>query len=411
MLFNRLISVLARRGVVLPTTGLDFLASDSLPGGVTFSRASSATRINGSGLVEAVSAGVARIGYSLAGQRFGLMLEPAATNKVLYSRDLTNTSWAKALCTAAACAGADGVAGTATTLTCTGTNGFTRQVLSTGSSNRVLKFLARRRTGGAAISCLQTLNDTNLVSNGTFDTDITSGGWVDASTAPSSVTWSSGSALFNIVSAQLARFRFPFSVVAGGIYEVSATGTCGNLNIGLTAGASDILGTGVAAQTRIFRASTTGTIWLNTYSSVNGQTLDNVRIREMQETVLTLTSSWNEFVTPATTATDHVVGFRISTSTNEIDVDFVQSEIAPGTSYIPTTSATVDRVADTATITLPSNSDVLIQDRYGAEWRNGISAGTYTITPRSGQTTVARLLAYPAGALSSTEKTALAVAA
>ena len=60
-------------------------------GDLTFTRASTATRVNSSGLIESVASGVPRIDYlNGCGQ---LLLEPQRTNLITYSEDLGTLKW------------------------------------------------------------------------------------------------------------------------------------------------------------------------------------------------------------------------------------------------------------------------------------------------------------------------------
>jgi hypothetical protein len=70
---------------VLPTDGT---------GDLTFSRASSATRVNSDGLIEEVLSNVPRLDYSDGGCP-SLLIEPQSTNLVTYSEDFSNVSWSK----------------------------------------------------------------------------------------------------------------------------------------------------------------------------------------------------------------------------------------------------------------------------------------------------------------------------
>jgi len=63
-------------------------------GDLTFSRASTATRLNESGLVESVATGVPRIDYSNGCG--SLLLEKQSTNLITYSEDFSNAYWNKA---------------------------------------------------------------------------------------------------------------------------------------------------------------------------------------------------------------------------------------------------------------------------------------------------------------------------
>jgi hypothetical protein len=61
---------------------------------IAFARASSATRINSSGLIESVATDVPRIDY-FGGGCPALLLENASTNRVTYSEDISNGDWVK----------------------------------------------------------------------------------------------------------------------------------------------------------------------------------------------------------------------------------------------------------------------------------------------------------------------------
>jgi len=63
-------------------------------GDLTFTRASTATRVNESGLIEEVATGVPRIDYT-GGGCGKLLLEPQRTNLVKYSQTFTNVYWNK----------------------------------------------------------------------------------------------------------------------------------------------------------------------------------------------------------------------------------------------------------------------------------------------------------------------------
>jgi hypothetical protein len=64
-------------------------------GDLTFTRASSATRVNSDGLIESVATGVPRLDYS-QGSCPALLLEPQRTNLLLYSEEFDNAYWSKA---------------------------------------------------------------------------------------------------------------------------------------------------------------------------------------------------------------------------------------------------------------------------------------------------------------------------
>ena len=116
-----------------------------------------------------------------------------------------------------------------------------------------------------------------LITNGTFDTDLT--GWsAAASSAPSTVVWSAGAAVTQTDGIATARLRSTITTVVGKTYRVLSTGTAG-LQVGTSAGAADILGGGVNT-TRYFTAVGT-TTHLSIISATNGLTLDNVSAKEV----------------------------------------------------------------------------------------------------------------------------------
>lgn len=81
---------------VRPTLLLDFANSKSVDPRITFTRASTATRINDKGLIETVASGAPRIDYdpvTLACK--GLLIEESRTNLLTYSQDFDNAVWTK----------------------------------------------------------------------------------------------------------------------------------------------------------------------------------------------------------------------------------------------------------------------------------------------------------------------------
>jgi hypothetical protein len=62
------------------------------PESASFTRATTATRTNSSGLIEEVSSGIARVDWSLGGEP-NTLLEPQRTNLVIYSEQFDNWSF------------------------------------------------------------------------------------------------------------------------------------------------------------------------------------------------------------------------------------------------------------------------------------------------------------------------------
>jgi hypothetical protein len=124
-------------------------------GDFTVTRDTTATRFNSAGLIASVASGIPRLDYYTSGGTAGcpaLLVEPAATNLALHSRDLSNAVWSGTNVTRAKNAvGADGVASGATTLTATAASGTVLQALSHASQSRVFSAYVRRVTGTGAI--------------------------------------------------------------------------------------------------------------------------------------------------------------------------------------------------------------------------------------------------------------------
>lgn len=95
-------------------------------GDLTFTRASTATRVNSSGVIEAVASGVPRIDYT-GGGCGKLLLEPQRTNLALRSEEFDNSAWQKSNVTVTAntTTSPDGNT-TADTISITSNNGYIR---------------------------------------------------------------------------------------------------------------------------------------------------------------------------------------------------------------------------------------------------------------------------------------------
>ena len=124
-------------------------------GDFTVSRNTEARRVGPDGLIASVASGIPRLDYYTSGGVTGcpaLLVEPAATNLALHSRDLTNAVWSGTnVTTAKNAVGADGVASGATRLTATAASGTVLQALSHASQNRIFSAYVRRVTGTGAI--------------------------------------------------------------------------------------------------------------------------------------------------------------------------------------------------------------------------------------------------------------------
>jgi hypothetical protein len=137
-------------------------ARDGAPPDFTFTRNTTATRVNASGLIESVASGVLRLDYPVTGGCPAALIEPAGTNLVLQSRDLSvSGNWTVSGITAVKNAtGADNTASGATTLTATTASGTITQALSHASQSRIFSAVMRRVSGSGAVE-LTTNGGTN----------------------------------------------------------------------------------------------------------------------------------------------------------------------------------------------------------------------------------------------------------
>lgn len=119
-----------------------------------------------------------------------------------------------------------------------------------------------------------------LVSNGTFDSNIT--GWTDASTAPASIAWNAAGALDLISPAgEATRARQNVTIVSGQSYSVVVTNTgANNFNFyggSAGAGSTDYYNTSVApgVTKRVFFTAIGTTLFMSFTGAASAQ-LDNV---------------------------------------------------------------------------------------------------------------------------------------
>lgn len=145
------------RGVVSDGSALDLNFASSVPGTVTFTRASTATYVNSSGLIASAAIDAPRIDYNPSTLvTRGLLIEPAATNLCLYSDDFTNAAWTASNCTTAKTAtGPDGVSNSASTLTATAGNATVLQAITSASASRLTSCWIKRRTGTGVVEMTQ----------------------------------------------------------------------------------------------------------------------------------------------------------------------------------------------------------------------------------------------------------------
>ena len=140
-----------------PTLSLDFAGATSLDSGITFTRATTATYFNSSGVLTTADSGVARFDYSPSTlQPLGLLIEEQRTNLLLHNRDLTNVAWTASNVTAAKNqTGIDGVASSASLITASADNGTILQAVTSASAARATTAYVKRITGTGVIEMTQ----------------------------------------------------------------------------------------------------------------------------------------------------------------------------------------------------------------------------------------------------------------
>jgi hypothetical protein len=129
-----------------------------------------------------------------------------------------------------------------------------------------------------------------LVTNGTFDTDIS--GWTDASSGTGSVGYQSGGALLTSASSlDRGIIRQQISTEANKVYVFSAqiTSTTANTNyvrVGQSVGSADRIsfsGSGVGTYEGYFRGGAGGTVWIEVGGvfGAGTTTVDNISVKEI----------------------------------------------------------------------------------------------------------------------------------
>jgi hypothetical protein len=151
----------------------------------------------------------------------------------------------------------------------------------------------------------------------------------------------------------------------------TATGIDGTANSATTLTASSANGTVLQTLTRVSIARVTSAyVKRRTGTGTINMTQDN----GTTWTVITVTASWTLVQIPTATTANPICGFRIVTSGDAIDVDYVQhEELTVSTSPIATTTASVARVADQLSISKTA-------------FRGNLTAWTWVLEFQIGQT-------------------------
>lgn len=123
---------------------------------IAFARASTAWYFDAAGILQTSNSGVARFAsLGPAGGQVGLLMEGAATNLALWSRDLTQSgTWVVSALSSVAKdqTGIDGVANSASSFTAGADNATVLQTLGLGSASRTYSVFLKRLTGTGTVS-------------------------------------------------------------------------------------------------------------------------------------------------------------------------------------------------------------------------------------------------------------------
>lgn len=271
---------------IRPSLLLDFANAKSLDPRITFTRASTATRVNEKGLIENVASGAARFDHDMVtGECKGLLIEEQRTNLLTYSEQFDNAAWSKvnATVTANAVTAPDGTLSADKLVedTATGTH-YTGQNQSLSLSTTYTgtyyvkageRTLCRISTGGdlwsAAAVYIDLSNGTATTYTGTASASTVSitncgNGWYKCSLTATTGASGAGSRNFLIIP-----------VLSGTTYTYTGDGTSGIYIWGaqLEAGsfATSYIPTTAAAATRIADSAViTGTNFSSWYRQDEG---------------------------------------------------------------------------------------------------------------------------------------------
>jgi len=197
----------------LPTSGA---------GDFTVTRATAATRVNASGLIESVASGIPRLDYFASGGTVGcpaLLVEPSATNSALRSAELDNAAWTNALWGN----WSNATAASSTTIAPDGSTNAEELTFTTGTSSRL------QRITGIAASTTYTFSmyvmgkEGNNYQNGIFLRIAT--GFNNALVATSAATGRVDSTVSNTA---WTRYSVTFTTPSSGVNEFNVGITVAN---------------------------------------------------------------------------------------------------------------------------------------------------------------------------------------
>lgn len=140
-----------------PTRFFNFLTG-TLPNGFAFSRASTANYFDSSGVLQSAAINIPRFDYGFPGNTSlqGLLIEPAATNLLLWSRDLTNSVWTQVTATVLLDqTGIDNVSNSASSFLAIGANSTVCQTVTQAATNATSSVYLKRLSGVGNVAISQ----------------------------------------------------------------------------------------------------------------------------------------------------------------------------------------------------------------------------------------------------------------
>lgn len=302
------------------------------------------------------------IEFDSSGNPLGLLVEEARTNLCLWSDDLTNAAWVKTNATAAKTAtGPDGVANSASTLTATADNAGVFQRISSVSSSaaRSIGVHLKRRTGtGAVTIATGETTGSNLITNGTFDSDVS--GWTNFGGGTITHNGAGGATVTGSAATGTGAYT-AFTPTLGKLYRMAITVTLGTATVvevqvgdlptggGLALGDSYAYIVASGTYERYFICTdTTVSLTVISRGAGNTCTIDNVSVLEVVESTVDLSSGeWVRATIENKTLTNPTVAVKLATSGDAVDVALAGLEAgAFVTSPIPTFGATATRAVD-----------------------------------------------------------------
>lgn len=301
--------------------------------------------------------------WNTSGECQGVLIEPAATNLCTYSNDLTKSAWltiygqggsdpTTQVTTAKTATGISGVANSATTVTASQNNAWIHQLVSAASAAHTNTVFLKRRTGtGAVTIAIGEKTGSELITNGDFASDVS--GWTNW--GGGSIAFSSGTAAVTTDGSFQGAYQ-AITCTVGKLYAVSADVSVANgriyindaVNNSSTILNTSVIAAGTSVKYYFVANATTMYVLLSSASASTTANYDNVSVKEISETTVDLSSGgWVRGTIENKTVQNPIVGIKLATSGDAIDVQYGQIEATSyATSPIETFATSLSRNVD-----------------------------------------------------------------